>query len=203
MTFIAFEGCDASGKSTQAALLAQHLDAVLTREPGGTPAGTRIRSLVLDHSPEGASLGLRAEALLMAADRAQDVEEVIEPALRAGRVVIADRYIDSSLAYQGHARGLGVAELRTLSHWAANGRWPDCSVLIRVPIEIVLERIHAAGRPDRLESEGPQFLQRVIAGFEALVAAEPARWRVVDGVGTIDEVAASVRLAVADVVGLR
>lgn len=200
MTFIAFEGCDASGKSTQSAILAERIGAVVTREPGGTPAGARIRSLVLDHSPEGASLGLRAEALLMAADRAQDVEENIEPALRSGRVVIADRYIDSSLAYQGYGRGLAVAELRALSAWATNGRWPDCSLLIRVPIEIVVARIRAGGRPDRLESEGPEFLQRVIDGFDTLAASEPSRWRVVDGVGTIDEVADRVRVAVADFV---
>ena len=106
--FVAFEGCDASGKSTQARILAERIDALLTREPGDTPAGGRIRALLLDHSPEGASLDVRTETLLMAADRAQHVAEVIEPALAAGRSVVTDRFTASSLAYQGYGRGQDV-----------------------------------------------------------------------------------------------
>jgi dTMP kinase len=190
--FIAFEGSDASGKTTQAKLLASRLDAVLTREPGDTAVGARIRSLLLDHSPEGAVLDLRAEALLMAADRAQHVAEVIGPALAAGRVVITDRYTASSLAYQGYGRGLDVDAVRRLSEFATDGLWPDVTVLLRVPVEVAWARLRAAGVPDRLESEGPSFVARVIDGFDRLAAADPERWRVVDGVGTIDEVAARV-----------
>ena len=193
--FIALEGCDASGKTTQAGLLADRMGALVTREPGDTPIGRRIRSLVLDHAPAGAALDVRTEALLMAADRAQHVVEVIRPALSAGLHVITDRYIGSSLAYQGYGRGLSVAEVRRLSEWATGGLWPDVIVLLRVPLELVMTRI-ADGIPDRLESEGAGFLSRVIAGFDALADADPARWRVVDGTGTVEEVAARVVEAV-------
>ena len=195
--FVAFEGCDASGKSTQARLLAERIGALLTREPGDTPAGVRIRSLLLDHSPEGASLDVRTETLLMAADRAQHVSEVIEPALAAGRAVVTDRYTASSLAYQGFGRGQDVEEVRDISVWATRGRWPDCTVLLRVPVDVVIERMSAAGAPDRLESEGSAFQRRVAAGFDALATADPATWRVIDGVGTVDEVAGRVWAAVA------
>lgn len=193
--FIALEGCDASGKTTQARLLADHMGALLTKEPGDTPIGARIRSLVLDHHP-GASLDGRTEALLMAADRAQHVVEMIRPALAAGLHVVTDRYIGSSLAYQGYGRGLSVAEIRRLSEWASGGLWPDVIVLLRVPLELVMTRI-ADGVPDRLESEGAGFLSRVIAGFDALATADPQRWRVVDAIGTVEEVAARVVAAVA------
>ncbi len=190
--FVAFEGCDASGKSTQAQLLAERIDALLTREPGDTPAGIRIRSLLLDHSPEGASLDVRTETLLMAADRAQHVAEVIEPALAAGRSVVTDRYTASSLAYQGYGRGQDVKEVRAISVWATRDRWPDCTVLLRVPVDIILERMAASGAPDRLESEGAAFQHRVAEGFDALAAADPVTWRAVDGVGSVEQVAARV-----------
>jgi dTMP kinase len=199
--FIAFEGCDASGKSTQAALVAQRLDALLTKEPGDTPAGVRIRSLLLDHSPEGASLCARSEALLMAADRAQHVDEVILPTMKSGRSVVCDRYIASSMAYQGYGRGLAVDQIRWISEWATEGLWPDVVLLLRVPIDVILTRLQAAGAPDRLEAEGPEFLQRVIDGFDAIAASDPERWRVVDGVGTRDEVAARVNATLAHVLG--
>ncbi len=190
--FIAFEGCDASGKSTQAARLAEKLGARLTKEPGDTPAGVRIRSLLLDHSPEGESLHPRAEALLMAADRAQHVHEVIAPTLKAGQSVVTDRYIGSSMAYQGYGRSLSVEEIRRISEWATEGLWPDIVVLLRVPIEIIMTRLTEAGVPDRLESEGVAFLQRVISGFDQLAAADPQHWCVIDGVGTVDEVTARI-----------
>ena len=190
--FVAFEGCDASGKSTQAQLLAERIDALLTREPGDTPAGIRIRSLLLDHSPEGASLDVRTETLLMAADRAQHVAEVIEPTLAAGRSVVTDRYTASSLAYQGYGRGQDVAEVRAISVWATRDRWPDCTILLRVPVDVVLERMSASGAPDRLEAEGAAFQHRVAKGFDELAAADPVTWRVVDGVGSVEQVAARV-----------
>ena len=196
--FIAFEGCDASGKSTQAGILADRLGALLTREPGGTAGGRRIRSLLLDHSPEGRNLDVRAEALLMAADRAQHVAEVLRPGLAAGLTIITDRYIGSSLAYQGYGRGLAVAEVRRISEWASGGLWPDVIVLLRVPLETAMTRLIEERTPDRLENEGAGFLMRVIAGFDAVAAADPQRWRVVDGVGSVDAVAERVWKAVED-----
>lgn len=186
--FIVFEGGESSGKSTQAQRLARRLDAVQTREPGGTAIGARLRSLLLDVRTEG--LDDRAEALLMAADRAQHVAEVVRPALRAGRHVVSDRYIGSSLAYQGHGRGLDVAELRRISAWAAGDLWPDLIVLLDVPPEV------AAGRrledPDRLEAAGDQFHDRVARGYRALASADPHRWVAIDGAGSADEVEAAV-----------
>ena len=196
--FIAFEGCDASGKSTQAGILADRLGALLTREPGGTAGGRRIRSLLLDHSPEGRNLDVRAEALLMAADRAQHVAEVLRPGLAAGLTIITDRYIGSSLAYQGYGRGLAVAEVRRISEWASGGLWPDVIVLLRVPLETAMTRLIEERTPDRLENEGAGFLMRVIAGFDAVAAADPQRWRVVDGVGSVETVAERVWKAVED-----
>lgn len=194
--FFAFEGSDASGKTTQAARFATSIGALFTREPGDTPAGRRIRSLLLDHSPEGASLDARTEALLMAADRAQHVAELIEPTLATGRHVVTDRYLASSVAYQGYARGLVPNEVRDLSLWATHGRVPDLTVLLRVPVDVVLQRMAAAGERDRLESEGANFFERVIAGFDEQAAAESQSWLVVDGVGSIDDVATRVWMGV-------
>ena len=195
--FIVFEGCDGSGKSTQARLLAASLDARLTREPGDTPAGVRIRSLLLDHSPEGASLNIRTEALLMAADRAQHVAEVIEPTLANGRDVVCDRYLASSVAYQGYGRGLDPSEIAQLSGWATQGLLPDLVVLLRVPVDVVLGRLRAGGGLDRLESEGRAFFERVSRGFDQQAASDPARWLVVDGTGPVDAIASAVSRAVA------
>ena len=157
----------------------------------------RIRSLLLDHSPEGASLDVRTETLLMAADRAQHVAEVIVPMLASGRAVVTDRYTASSLAYQGYGRRQDIDEVRALSVWATHGLWPHCTVLLRVPLDVIVARMSGAGDPDRLESEGASFQRRVAEGFDELAAAEPDTWRVVDGVGTVDEVAARVWAAVA------
>lgn len=188
---IAFEGGEGSGKSTQAAHLAKRLGAVLTREPGGTPLGERIRSVVLDAT--NGSVDPRAEALLMAAARAQHVAEVIAPALDRGETVVTDRYIGSSLAYQGYGHGLDVGELLTLSNWATGGRRADLVVLLDVPADVADQRLR---RPaDRMERLGKKFHRRVAEGFAALAAANPAHWLVVDGVGTIDEVAARVNAA--------
>lgn len=199
--FIAFEGGDASGKSTQIRMLAERLraggvDVLVSREPGGTAVGKRIRSLVLDHSDEGAVLSPRAEALLMAADRAQHVAEVIGPALTAGRTVLCDRYLGSSIAYQGVGRGLGVEPIERLSMWATEDLVPTLTVVIRVPVETSLSRIAALGTPDRLESLGADFIRRVSDGYDALLD-RPATVGV-SGVGTPDEVAARVWTAMRD-----
>jgi dTMP kinase len=196
--FIVFEGGEGSGKSTQAARLAARLGAVLTREPGGTALGEALRALLLSDDSRARGLDDRAEALLMAADRAQHVAEVIRPALGAGRHVVSDRYYGSTLAYQGFGRGLPVDELRRLSAWASAGLWPDVVVLLDVPRE--LGSFRAAGRSDRpldrVEAAGDGFHDRVADGYRSLAAADPHRWVVVDGTGPADEVEATVWKAV-------
>jgi dTMP kinase len=192
--FVALEGGEGAGKSTQAARLAERLDAVLTREPGGTPTGKAIRELLLDPSTVG--LDDRTEALLMAADRAQHVAEVVRPALAGGRHVVSDRYVGSSLAYQGFGRGLPVDEVRRLSAWATRGLEPDLVVLLDVPETVAATRV--GDRPDRLEAAGEDFHRRVAAGYRALAAADPARWVVVDGSGDQDDVEAAVWSAVTE-----
>ncbi len=191
---VVLEGGEACGKSTQAARLARRLDAVLTREPGGTAVGERIRSLVLDAA--AADLVPRAEALLMAAARAQHVAEVVAPALAAGRHVVSDRFTGSSLAYQGFGRGLSVDELRCLSHYATEGLEPDVVVLLELDATVATTR--RARQLDRMEAAGTEFHRRVAEGFAVLAAAEPARWVRVDGEGTEDEVAERVWAAVID-----
>lgn len=186
---IAFEGGEGSGKSTQAALLAGRLGALLTHEPGGTEVGARIRAIVLDPDV-GSELAVRAEALLMAADRAQHVAEVIRPALDRGQDVVTDRFSGSTLAYQGYARGLSVEELARLSLWATGGLEPDVVVLLDVPPGVAGPRMKP--RPDRMEAAGDDFHRRVAEGYRALAAADSLRWRVVDGTGTVDEVEARV-----------
>ena len=186
---IVFEGGEGSGKSTQAALLAARLGAVLTHEPGGTEIGARIRSVVLDPAV-GTALDVRAEALLMAADRAQHVSEVIRPSLARGDDVVSDRFTGSTLAYQGYARGLPVDELAWRSAWATGGLEPDIVILLDVSAEVAATRMKR--EPDRMESAGDDFHRRVAEGYRALAAADPARWRVVDGSGSVQEVEALV-----------
>jgi len=184
-----FEGGEGSGKSTQAALLAQRLGAVLTREPGGTDIGRRIRSLVLDASV-GTALDARAEALLMVADRAQHVAEVVRPALDRGVDVVSDRFTASTLAYQGYARGLPVSDLARLSSWATGGLEPDIVVLLDLPAEVAATRMKAEA--DRMEAAGDYFHRRVAEGYRALAAGDPQRWRVIDASGSVQEVEALV-----------
>lgn len=180
---IALEGGEGSGKSTQARLLAERLDAVLTREPGGTRLGEEIRRLVLEGTEE---MDPRTEALLMAAARAQHVSEVIRPALESGRHVVTDRFTPSSLAYQGFGRGLDAAEIGNLSRWATGGLSADLVVLLDVPDEIRRAR---TGKPrDRLEAAGDEFHDRVIAGFREMAARSEGSWEVVDGSGAIEDV---------------
>jgi dTMP kinase len=190
---IAFEGGEGSGKSTQAALLAARLGAVLTHEPGGTEIGARIRAIVLDPGL-GTTLDVRAEALLMAADRAQHVAEVIGPALARGDDVVSDRFSGSTLAYQGHARGLDVEELARLSQWATGGLEPDIVILLDVPADVAVARMK--GDRDRMEAAGDDFHRRVAEGYRTLAAADPVRWRVVDGSGGVHEVEVRVAAAV-------
>ncbi|WP_344635069.1 dTMP kinase [Kitasatospora cystarginea] len=180
--FIALEGGDGAGKSTQANALAEWIrskghEVVLTREPGGSPIGQRLRSLVLDVGNTG--LSHRAEALIYAADRAEHVENVIRPALERGAVVITDRYMDSSIAYQGAGRDLAATEVARISRWATGGLVPDLTVVLDVDPGKARERFTEA--LDRLESEPTEFHARVRAGFLALAAADPARYLVVDG----------------------
>ncbi len=186
---IALEGVDGCGKSTQAELLADRLGALLTHEPGATSLGRALRTLVLE--PSGTGPVPRAEALMMAADRAQHVDEVIEPALREGRWVVTDRFSGSTLAYQGWGRGLASEPLRAVVAWAAAGCEPDLNVLVDVPLEVARRRL-STSRPDRLESLDEGFHQRVRHGFLALARSEAERWVVVDGTPDPSEVAARI-----------
>ncbi|MCM8553980.1 dTMP kinase [Streptomyces sp. STCH 565 A] len=179
--FIALEGGDGAGKSTQAEALAEWIrgkghEVVLTREPGATPVGKRLRSILLDVSSAG--LSHRAEALLYAADRAEHVDTVVRPALERGAVVVSDRYIDSSVAYQGAGRDLSPTEIARINRWATNGLVPHLTVLLDVAPETARERFTEA--PDRLESEPAEFHARVRSGFLTLAAADPGRYLVVD-----------------------
>lgn len=193
-----FEGGEACGKSTQAERLADRLDAVRTREPGGTELGRQVRRLLLD--PAQGEVEPRAEALLMAADRAHHVATVVEPALASGRHVVSDRYIGSSIAYQGHGRGLDPERVAEISSWATRGLEPDLVILLDVPAEVARER---RGRsPDRLEAAGEDFHQRVAAGFRTLAAADPGRWVVIDGTPDAGAVEDAVTTAVRRRLGL-
>ncbi|MFI9203923.1 dTMP kinase [Streptomyces sp. NPDC053048] len=192
--FIAFEGGDGAGKSTQVQAAAEWIRAkghevVVTREPGATAIGKRLRAILLDVASAG--LSDRAEALLYAADRAEHVDSVVRPALERGAVVITDRYIDSSVAYQGAGRDLSPTEIARISRWATDGLVPHLTVLLDVSPETARERFTEA--PDRLESEPAEFHQRVRAGFLTLAAADPARYLVVDAGQEPDAVSTVVR----------
>jgi dTMP kinase len=193
---IAFEGGEGAGKSTQVRrlqewLTGQGLIARATFEPGATPSGAGIRAIVLDKAHTGISP--RSEALLYAADRAQHVHDVLRPALDAGEVVITDRFVDSSLAYQGAGRTIPLDEVRTLSRWATQGLLPDLTVLLDLPPEVGLARARGRAVADRLESESLDFHQRVRQTFVALAEAEPDRYFVVDASQSPDEIAAQIR----------
>lgn len=193
MIYVAFEGGEGCGKSTQARLLADRLGAVLTHEPGGTPLGVDLRRLLL--TPDQSPIGARAETLLMAADRAQHLETVVEPALAAGRAVVSDRSAYSSLAYQGGGRGLGVEAVRELNEWAVRGRWPDLVVLLDLDPQRAASRL---GRSlDRLEQEARSFHEVVHRTFRALAAGEPERFLVLDAASPVERLAQQVWEAVA------
>ena len=191
--FITFEGGDGSGKSTQIQSVREWFESrgrevIVTREPGGTELGTEIRRLV-QNGPE--DVDARTEALLYAADRAYHVATVIGPALERGAVVLGDRYIDSSLAYQGAARSLGVDEIASLSAWATQGLYPSLTFLLDLPPEVGARRRTDA--PDRMERESMDFHERVRHQYLRLADAEPERIVVIDAVGTVDEVFSEIR----------
>jgi dTMP kinase len=194
--FVTFEGIDGSGKTTQAARLAgwaraEGHEVVAVREPGGTPLGETIRELLLD----GPEMSAWAEAALFAAARAELAERVIRPALARGAWVVCDRYVDSSLAYQGAARGLGIDAVRELNVAATEGLAPDSTFVLLLDPELALAR-RAESRPDRIEREDAGFVRRVDAGYRELVAAEPQRYVVLDGSLPPEELAAQVRESV-------
>lgn len=190
--YIALEGAEGCGKSTHAARLAVALDAVLTRETGGTHLGNEIRTLL--HDPANTHLADKAEALLIAADRAQHLHELVRPALTTGRHVVSDRSAFSSLAYQGYGRGLPLEIVREISDWALDGHWPELVILIDVPVELLSERM-AKRDLDRFEQADEAFHARVRAGFAEMAAADPDRWVVIDGTLEKDAVAHAIRTA--------
>lgn len=187
--WVAFEGLDGCGKSTQSKILAERLDAVHTREPGASALGAEVRRIVLHGD---VPVGARAEALLFAADRAQHLEEVVMPALQSGRHVVSDRSVWSSVVYQGVGRGLGMDAVAEVNQWACGRRFPDVVVYLRSDLDAAMARIGSA--PDRIESAGTEFYERTREAFELL--AVRYGWVVIDA-GTVEEVALAVHDAIA------
>jgi dTMP kinase len=196
--FIALEGPDGSGKSTHTRRLAEALGAVLTREPGGTPIGEAIRALLLD--PANTAMSDRTEALLYAADRAQHAAEVVRPALDAGRHVVSDRSVYSSIAYQGYGRSLGAERIREVGAWALDGCWPDLVIVLTLTPDALAKRMRR--ELDRIERADPAFFERVRKGFEAFARDEPDRFAVVDADRAHATVAADIRAVVAARLGI-
>lgn len=194
--FIAFEGGDGAGKSTQAVLLSKALSdagatVLRTREPGGTPVGEKLRSLVLDHGQ--GEIDAKTEALIFAAARAAHASQVITPAIGRGDVVISDRYADSSIAYQGAGRGLGTDVIVKLNNWATSGLWPDLTVLLDVSPEAGRHRRTAGDAPeDRMESEPDDFHADIRAAFLARAAAHPQRYLVLPAANTVADLATAI-----------
>lgn len=200
---VAFEGIDGCGKSTQARLLAEKLGARLTHEPGDTALGQALRRIVLGEAGNDDADHFqpvpRAEALLLAADKAQHVSEVVRPALDAGHWVVTDRFVASTLAYQGYGQGLSAAVLGPLLDWAVDGVIPDVTVLVDVPLPVARARLTTS--PDRLERMDEEFFARVRSGYLELAKADPEHWAVIDGTGPAGTVAAAVEAAVRERVG--
>lgn len=202
--FVSFEGGDGSGKSTQSRLLGAWLESldlpvVLTREPGGTELGQTLRHLVL----HGAHVDARTEALLYATDRAHHVASLVRPALAAGSVVVTDRYLDSSVAYQGTGRELGADEVERLSLWATGGLLPALTVLLDLDAGVGLSRLNdRPDQPDRLESAGDEFHRRTREAFLTRAAADPGRWLVLDAARPAEEIAADIRARMAALLGI-
>jgi dTMP kinase len=198
---IALEGIDGCGKTTQARALGGVLGARLTHEPGATPVGALLRHLLL--APDSPAPSPRAEALLMAADRAEHVTLVLEPALAAGEWVVSDRYSASTIAYQGYGRGLDPAGLSGLVTWAAGELRADLSILVDVSVEVAASRLAASGgrRADRMERLGPEFASRVRQGFLAQAAEDPEHWLVVDGTEEVEALTARIVASVRERLG--
>jgi dTMP kinase len=197
--YIAFEGLEGCGKSTHVTRLAVTLNGITTREPGGTAIGASLRAAMLDTS--NTMLSPRAEALMMAADRAQHLEELVLPALNAGTHVVSDRSAYSSLAYQGYGRLLDIDELKRFNNWAIAGNWPDLVVFIDVPLDTLLERLKKR-ELDRFEREDRAFFERIHAGFTAMATSDPQRWLVIDGTPPKDELASTIAQAVKKRLGI-
>jgi len=197
--YIAFEGLEGCGKSTHVKRLATRLDAVMTREPGGTVVGSMLRNILVD--PANTNLSPRAEALMMAADRAQHIAELVSPSLAAGRHVVSDRSVYSSLAYQGYGREQDLGELKKLNDWALNGVWPELVIYIEVPTELLLERLKKR-ELDRFERENREFFVRVAAGFLQMATEDPIRWLVIDGTPPKDELENVISAAVQERLGI-
>ncbi len=188
--FITFEGIEGSGKSTQMTLLAKYLsskgyEVTMTREPGGTPIGEAIRVVLLN--PDFTEMDYRTEVLLYAADRAQHVAESIKPALARGSIVVSDRYLDSTIAYQHHGRGLPLDYILKANEQATEGIMPDLTILLTVPVETGLKRATKI-IADRIEREDLEFHERVAKGFLELAQREPRRWKVINGRASVDEI---------------
>ena len=188
--FVTFEGPEGGGKSTQIRRIARHLEElgysiVVTREPGGTPFGEAVREILLGFSH--AAMLPETEALLNSAARCQHVAEVIQPALGAGKIVLCDRYLDSTLAYQGAGRGLEIEALIALQRFSTGGLWPDLTLLLDVPYDIGLARREASGEPlNRFDVDSRRFHERVRSYFLEAAAREPKRWHVVDASAPVD-----------------
>jgi dTMP kinase len=197
--YIAFEGAEGCGKTTQARMLAAAIDAVHTRETGGTPIGARLREIL--HDVDVTDLDDRAEALITAADRAQHLAQVVSPALAAGRHVVSDRSVYSTLAYQGYGRELPLDDLRRINDWAVAGVWPQLVILLTVSDETAARRMGKRDL-DRFERQGDAFHQRVAVGFAEMAAAEADRWIVIDADRPVDEVSRDIRDAVRERLGL-
>jgi dTMP kinase len=182
--YIAFEGLEGCGKSTHVKRLATRLNAVMTREPGGTVVGSMLRNILID--PANTNLSPRAEALLMASDRAQHIAELLSPALSSGQHVVTDRSVYSSLAYQGYGREQDLTELKRINDWAIGGLWPELVIYIEVPTAILIERLKKR-ELDRFEREDADFFKRVADGFLQMAAADPKRWLIIDGTPDKDD----------------
>ena len=197
--FITFEGMDGAGKSTHLSWFAEALrrrgqDVVVTREPGGTPLGEQLREILLRQA-----MGMDTEALLMFAARAEHIEQVISPALLAGKVVLSDRFSDASFAYQGSGRGMGWERLKQLEAWVHNDLQPDLTLIFDVPVEVAKLRLANNTTPDRFEQEHGEFFQRVRAGYHRRVQENPQRYAVIDAAQSLEKVTAQLTAILATI----